>query len=199
MSIRLTRIYTRTGDDGSTALVGGERVRKTALQVEAYGTADELNSVLGLLRTMVDQLQERESALARESRIALPRLQNKLFDLGSLLACPLGSDAGSMPKVTDEDVAWLEQRMDDMNADLPELRSFVLPGGGMLNAYAHLARTVCRRLERVMWAVNDEAGGGLDPTLLTWVNRLSDYLFVYARWAALRCGETEYLWEHPLR
>jgi cob(I)alamin adenosyltransferase len=197
MGIKLTRIYTRTGDSGETALVGGERIRKTAIRVEAFGTADELNSVLGILRTLIDQHGNQKSALVVDSRIALQRLQNRLFDLGSLLASSDATHAG-MPEIGAVDITWLEQEIDRMNESLPSLSSFVLPGGGMINAHAHLARTVCRRLERSMWRLQEESGTVPEP-LLVYVNRLSDYFFVYARWAAQQNGEPEYLWEHPLQ
>jgi cob(I)alamin adenosyltransferase len=198
MAIKLTRIYTRTGDDGSTALVGGSRVSKTDPHVEAYGTVDELNSVLGILRTLVDQREDAGSRLVRASREDLYRLQNQLFDIGSILATPGGTRHEGMPQVGAEDIAWLEQRIDAMNAELKPLDSFVLPGGGMLNAHAHLARTVCRRLERVLWRTQ-ESTHDVPAAVLTFANRLSDYLFVYARWAALCSSEQEYLWEHPLK
>jgi cob(I)alamin adenosyltransferase len=198
MGIKLTKIYTRTGDDGSTALVGGARVSKTDLHVEAYGTVDELNSVLGILRTLVDQSEDTTSRLVRTSREDLHRLQNRLFDIGSILATPGGTSYEGMPQINSEDIAWLEQRIDAMNAEMKPLDSFVLPGGGMLNAHAHLARTVCRRFERVLWRVQESAND-VPAAVLTFANRLSDYLFVYARWAALCNGEQEYLWEHPLK
>ncbi|MFO1436287.1 MAG: cob(I)yrinic acid a,c-diamide adenosyltransferase [Gammaproteobacteria bacterium] len=197
MGIKLTRIYTRTGDSGETALVGGERVRKTTTRVEAYGTADELNSVVGILRTLVEQHAHPESSFVTNSRAALQKLQNRLFDLGSLLAASDATHAG-MPQISAADITWLEQEIDRMNENLPSLNSFVLPGGGMVNAYAHLARTVCRRLERSMWRLQEEAANVPEPALV-YVNRLSDYLFVYARWAAQQNGESEYLWEHPLK
>ncbi len=198
MAIKLTRIYTRTGDDGFTALVGGRRVSKTDLHVEAYGTVDELNSVLGILRTLIDQLEDTGGRLVRDSREDLHRLQNRLFDIGSILATPGGSHYEGMPRVDEEDIAWLERRIDAMNAELKPLDSFALPGGGMLNAHAHLARTVCRRLERVLWRAQETAHD-VPAAVLRFANRLSDYLFVYARWAALCGGEQEYLWEHPLK
>ncbi len=198
MAIKLTRIYTRTGDDGSTAMVGGGRVSKTDLRVEAYGTADELNSVLGIVRTLVDQREDADNRLVRASREDLHRLQNRLFDIGSILATPDGSRYEGMPQVGAEDISWLERRIDTMNAELKPLDSFVLPGGGMLNAHAHLARTVCRRFERVLWRLQERTHD-VPAEVLTFANRLSDYLFVYARWAALCGGEQEYLWEHPLK
>lgn len=198
MAIKLTRIYTRTGDDGTTAMVGGSRVSKTDLHVEAYGTVDELNSVLGILRTLIDQRADTCSRLVRDSLEDLHRLQNRLFDIGSMLATPGGSHHEGMPQLGEEDSAWLERRIDAMNAELRPLDSFVLPGGGMLNAHAHLARTVCRRLERVLWRVQESAHD-VPAAVLIFANRLSDYLFVYARWAALCGGEQEYLWEHPLK
>jgi cob(I)alamin adenosyltransferase len=198
MSIRLSKIYTRTGDTGTTALLGGQRIPKTSLQLEAYGTVDELNSVIGILRTHARQLPNLSSAVAVESAESLRYLQNRLFDLGSILATPFDSPGGNMPIIGEEDVRWLEEKMDRYNEVLEALPSFVLPGGGVLNAYAHLARTVCRRLERILWHLQEETQA-VPAIVLMYVNRLSDYLFVYSRWAAHELHESEFLWEHPLR
>ena len=190
--MRLDKIYTRTGDGGRTSLVSGERVKKSALRVEAFGTVDELNSFIGLLRTLGDgQGEGAEASMQAELR----RIQNDLFDIGSLLATR-GEAAAAMPAPDDARVRALEEWIDGMQADLEPLRSFVLPGGNLPNAYAHVARAVCRRAERSMWRLHEEEP--LPEVLLQYVNRLSDFLFVYARWIARTAGAAEYLWDRPL-
>ena len=195
MAIRITRVYTRTGDDGSTALVGGARVPKDSLRVVCYGDIDELNSVLGLARTFN---AEAEASAARDRlEDILKRLQNELFDLGSELATPAEAAYEGMFRVSGGDVQALERLMDDCQKDLEPLQSFILPGGGPVSAFLHQARTVCRRAERnVLRLSRDEDVG---PFVLAYVNRLSDLLFVLSRWIAKQHGEREYLWERGLR
>jgi cob(I)alamin adenosyltransferase len=182
----LNRIYTRTGDDGTTALGTGERRKKYDLRIDAYGTLDELNAVIGIVR-----LHTAELAIDA----ALSRIQNDLFDVEADLCMP---DKGKGPggqrlTVTDVQVEWLEGEIDRLNDGLEPLRSFILPGGSPASAYLHLARTVCRRGERLMAALNDAAGESVTPAALKYINRLSDYLFV-----AGRClndqGRSDVLW-----
>jgi cob(I)alamin adenosyltransferase len=197
MAIRLTRIYTRSGDKGLTGLVGGARVPKDSPRLEAYGTIDELNAVVGMARTLAPEFRDRLGDKYDWYAEMLRRIQNELFDVGSELATPAGLDYPQRHRMGAQDVARLEQEIDDMQQELEPLNSFTLPGGGRLNAVLHLARTVCRRAERVCWAlrrieeVNDH--------LLAYVNRLSDHLFVQSRWVAKRLGEPEFLWERGLR
>ncbi len=189
--VRLTRIYTRGGDDGSTSLVGGERVGKDDLRIEAFGTVDELNATVGLCR-------ERNAAAGgdAEARAAidamLERVQQQLFDLGSGLATRLESRWPGQPVIQPDDVTWLEQRIDAMNEELEPLRSFVLPGGGPVGAMTHLSRTVCRRAERATYRLGLAEPIGADD--LRYLNRLSDFFFVLGRWVAKRHGEPETLW-----
>ena len=164
----LNKIYTRTGDDGTTALGSGARRKKYDLRVRAYGTLDEVNAVIGIVRLHVGGDQTLDAMLAH--------IQNDLFD------------------VTDIQVEWLEQRIDQLNADLAPLRSFILPGGSPAGAYLHLARTVCRRAERIMVELNDEPGEGVTPSALKYVNRLSDFLFVAGRHANDK-GASDVLWQ----
>jgi cob(I)alamin adenosyltransferase len=194
MAIRITRVYTRTGDRGETALVGGRRIPKDSPRIVAYGAIDELNSVLGIVRTLASK--ERSDAGARLIEI-LGRLQNELFDLGSELATPADAEYEGMWRVAEAEVRALERTIDECQKDLEILKSFVLPGGGLLGAFLHQARTVCRRAEiEILRLSRVEA---VTPLLLGYVNRLSDLLFVLARWIAKQEGETEFLWERGLR
>jgi cob(I)alamin adenosyltransferase len=197
MPIRLTRIYTRTGDKGTTALVGGKRVPKESGRLEAYGTVDELNSIVGIVRTY---LMEHEARLGSDYvwySEMLRRIQNELFDVGSELATPPDAEYEGMHKMSAAEVTLLENEMDRMEKDLEPLKSFTLPGGGVLNAFLHQARTVCRRAERVLWAVKREEE--ISDQDIIYINRLSDHFFVQSRWIAKRLGEAEFLWDRGLR
>lgn len=183
----LNRIYTRTGDDGTTALGTGERRKKYDLRVTAYGTLDELNAVVGLVR-----LHARDDA---QLDVMLARVQNDLFDVEADLCMP---DQGKGPggarlNITDAQVTWLEQQIDALNEGLAPLRSFILPGGTPAAAWLHLARTVCRRAERLMVQLRDQPGESLTPQALQYVNRLSDFFFVAGRHANDR-GHKDVLW-----
>jgi cob(I)alamin adenosyltransferase len=180
----LNRIYTRTGDDGTTALGSGARRKKYDLRVEAYGTVDEANAVIGLVRlhTAGDALDA-----------ALARVQNDLFDVEADLCLAEKGPGGARLTVTDTQVAWLEAEIDKLNAGLEPLKSFILPGGSAASAYLHLARTVCRRAERIMVELKDKAGEGVSAPSLKYVNRLSDYLFVAGRYANDK-GRGDVLW-----
>ena len=180
----LNRIYTRTGDDGTTSLGSGARRKKYDLRVEAYGTVDEVNAVLGLVR-----LHTAGSALDA----ALARIQNDLFDVEADLCLSEKGPGGARLTVTDAQVAWLEAEIDRLNGELEPLKSFILPGGSEASAYLHLARTVCRRAERIMVELNDEKGEGVSAPSLKYVNRLSDYLFVAGRYANDK-GARDVLW-----
>jgi cob(I)alamin adenosyltransferase len=181
----LNRIYTRTGDDGTTSLGSGARRKKYDLRVDAYGTLDEVNAVLGLVRLHTAD----DMALDK----ALSRIQNDLFDVEADLCLAEKGPGGARLTVTDAQVAWLEQEIDRLNEGLEPLRSFILPGGSAASAYMHLARTVCRRAERVMVALKDTAGEEVSGPSLKYVNRLSDYLFVAGRYANDK-GARDVLW-----
>ena len=192
--MQLSRIYTKTGDQGQTSLVGGDKVSKSDPRLEAYGSVDELNAHLGMLRTCAERLKSDWSiALVQQ----LKTIQNKLFDVGSDLATLPESPYKNKELIVAEDLTQLENWLDVMNEHLPSLRSFTLPGGGELNAWAHLARTVCRRAERETCRLGETSEGTGDA--LRYLNRLSDYLFVVSRFVSLRMGEAEYLWERPLK
>ena len=196
MTISITRVYTRMGDKGTTALVGGKRVPKDSARIAAYGTIDELNSVLGLARVFNEErLGEGEKHRWLDG--VFRRLQNQLFDLGSELATPEGAAYEGMHRIGDAEVKELETLMDRCQKDLEPLKSFTLPGGGRIGGYLHQCRTVCRRAEREIVALSR-----LEPVsegVLRYVNRLSDLFFVLSRWVGKRLGETEYLWERGLQ
>jgi cob(I)alamin adenosyltransferase len=191
--MRITRVYTRTGDKGTTGLVGGKRVRKDHVRIEAYGTVDELSCVLGLARTFNGKANgppEATTLLDKMLRI----VQNDLFDVGADLATPADARWENMRRVGDQQVKALELWIDGMNKDLGPLKEFVLPGGGPTAAFLHQARTVCRRAERVVVRLMEEEQD-VGSDVLRYLNRLSDALFVAARWVAKQQGEAEYMWE----
>ena len=184
----LNKIYTRTGDDGTTALGSGGRRKKYDLRIAAYGTADETNAAIGVARLHTAGDAALDAALAR--------IQNDLFDLGADLCTPGQGKGpgGARLTVTVKQVAWLESEIDRLNAELAPLRSFVLPGGGLAAAYLHLARTICRRAERLTAELKDKAGESVTPEVLKYLNRLSDYLFVASRYANGK-GAGDVLWK----
>jgi cob(I)alamin adenosyltransferase len=181
----LNRIYTRTGDDGTTSLGSGERRKKYDLRVAAYGTLDEVNAVIGLIRL--------HTAVEAALDAALARIQNDLFDVEADLCLSEKGPSGARLTVTEAQVAWLEREIDRLNAELAPLRSFVLPGGSPAAAYTHLARTVCRRAERLMVELKDTPGETVTAPSLQYVNRLSDFLFVAGRWMNDK-GARDVLW-----
>lgn len=190
--LALNRIYTRTGDAGETGLAGGQRVPKDSLRIEAYGTVDELNSLLGLAAVTCGENVEAQPRLAILSAI-LRRVQHELFNLGSILATLPADVHPQQARVTDTEIAQLEREIDVMNEDLAPLRSFVLPGGTRLNAELHVARTVCRRAERMVVAL--ARSEEVPAEAVRYLNRLSDALFVFSRWANHVLGAPEVLWE----
>jgi cob(I)alamin adenosyltransferase len=181
----LNRIYTRTGDDGTTSLGSGERRKKYDLRVAAYGTLDEVNATIGLVR-----LHTEGTALDPP----LARIQNDLFDVEADLCLSEKGPGGARLTVTAAQVAWLEGEIDRLNAELAPLRSFILPGGSPAAAYLHLARTVCRRAERLMVELADQPGESVTAPSLHYVNRLSDFLFVAGRYANDK-GAADVLWQ----
>jgi cob(I)alamin adenosyltransferase len=188
----INRVYTRRGDQGETSLAGGQRVPKDGPRIEAYGTVDELNSFLGAARVTASELAATEARLSRLAAVLL-RVEHELFNLGSILATLPEDVHPKQARVTDAEVARLESEIDRMNADLPPLRSFVLPGGSRLNAELHICRTVCRRAERAAVALGRVEP--VPPEAVRYLNRLSDALFVWSRWASHVTGAPETLWE----
>jgi cob(I)alamin adenosyltransferase len=193
--LRITKVYTRTGDRGLTRLVGGQQVKKNHIRIEAYGTVDELNAVVGIVRTWSARSGAAPEVVARLDA-HLHRVQNDLFDVGADLATPADSRWPNMNRVGDLEVERLEGWIDLLNDELPPLQEFILPGGGPVGATFHQARTVCRRAERQVLAlmdVEEDVGDGV----MRYLNRLSDYLFVAGRWAAKAMNEPEFMWTRP--
>jgi cob(I)alamin adenosyltransferase len=177
------KIYTRTGDQGTTALFGGKRVSKADLRIDAYGTVDELNSVIGLVRDQEVNVKRRDT---------LVRIQNTLFVIGSVLATEPGNEKVKIPSLEEVDITFLEREIDAMEAELEPLRFFILPGGHASVSTCHIARTVCRRTERIVTALHEQETPY--PVVIKYLNRLSDYLFVLSRKMAKELGVEETAW-----
>ncbi len=189
--MRITKVYTRTGDAGKTRLAGGQQVWKDSLRVEAYGTVDELNSSVGLVRVFN---AEQAGQVPEAGRLdeELRWVQNKLLDLGGILATAPGQTFENMPHVAAQDITRLERLIDECQKSLAPLKEFILPGGGKVSGLLHHARTVCRRAERLCVRLSREES--VDALVIKFLNRLSDTLFVLARWVAKTQGEPEFLW-----
>jgi len=198
---KLTRIYTRTGDDGTTGLVGGQRVKKNALRIEAYGTIDELSSAIGLARTALTDVMRtrpvqdlhRAQTVARELDAWLAWTQDALFNLGSDLATLPKDRWDGMPLIGPDDATALERAIDRAQRDLEPLANFIHPGGAYPGAFLHQARTVCRRAERLLIGAREQ-GEEITPEAVRYVNRLSDALFVWSRWINHALDQPEHLW-----
>ena len=190
--MRITKVYTRTGDTGRTRLAGGQQVWKDSLRVEVYGTVDELNASVGVVRAFNADGPGTKASVARLER-ELRWIQNKLFDTGGILATVPGQTFKNMPQIVPTDIKRLERMIDGCQKDLTPLKEFILPGGGKVAALLHHARTVCRRAERECVRLSREEPS--DPVLVKFLNRLSDALFVLARWVVKVQGGQELLWE----
>jgi cob(I)alamin adenosyltransferase len=189
---KLTRIYTRTGDNGTTGLVGGQRVKKNALRIETYGTVDELSSAIGLARTAMRPLLATHPRAARLDEW-LAWTQDALFNLGSDLATLPKDRWEGMPLINAGDITALERAIDEAQKDLEPLNNFIHPGGSEPGAFLHLARTVCRRAERLLVTLREE-DEGVSLETQHYLNRLSDALFVWSRWINAEMRVPEYLW-----
>ena len=186
--MRIDRVYTKGGDSGETSLIGGDRVGKDHLRLECYGTVDEVNATLGLVAVALAS-----SAAGPHLSPIISRVQNELFNLGAELAAPDAERREKLPRIEQRHVDALERDIDAVNDDLPPLTSFVLPGGGAASAAFHLARTVCRRCERLVVRLSRDADvGGELPVI--YLNRLSDALFVWGRWCSWKDQQPELLW-----
>jgi cob(I)alamin adenosyltransferase len=181
-----SKIYTKTGDAGRTSLIGGTKVPKSHIRINAYGTVDELNAFIGLLSDQLSDMHSRE--LLRE-------IQDRLFTIGSSLACdPDKEVAMKIPDLKESDILLLENEIDAMNEKLPEMKSFILPGGHVAVSTAHICRTICRRAERIIVELDALEPLG-QPLIIKYLNRLSDYLFVLARYIGQLLGAEEIKWE----
>ena len=178
------KVYTKKGDKGTTQLIGGTRVPKSSLRIEAYGTVDELNSYIGLLR---------DQQIDQKHIVQLLEIQDRLFTMGSLLAVDKKGTKMELPKLHESDVTNLEEWIDDLESNLEPMTSFVLPGGNVSVSHTHIARCVCRRAERITVDLSNDAD--IDPLLLTYLNRLSDYLFVLSRSLTKELNATEIPWK----
>lgn len=178
------KIYTKTGDKGTTALFGGARVPKHHIRIESYGTVDELNSYIGLLR---------HRDIGTENQDTLGEIQDRLFTLGSILASDPSKNNLKVPELHDDDISLLEKEIDRMTELLPEMRSFVLPGGNDSVGFCHIARCVCRRAERSVVHLGENES--IDPMVVTYLNRLSDYLFTLSRLITQQDGAPEVPWK----
>jgi len=193
--VRITKVYTRAGDKGETSLVGGKRVPKDSPRIDAYGTIDELNSIVGLARVFNEESLDAGDAHQFLNGV-LCQIQDELFDLGSELATPPEFFQEGMYRVSKNEIERIEKLIDQCQKDLEPLKSFILPGGGRIGAYLHQCRTVCRRAERELWRFSRTEEINVDA--LKYVNRLSDLFFVLSRWIAKQTGEREYLWQRGL-
>ena len=180
------KIYTKTGDKGTTSLIGGTKVPKSHLRIEAYGTVDELNSYIGLCRDVLSEENSRQTLL---------HIQDRLFTIGSLLACDPEKQTGmKIPELTEADIHLLEQQIDAMNEIIPPMKFFVLPGGHPVVSHLHIARCVCRRAERCCVRLEQETPGD-NPVVIKYLNRLSDYLFILGRYMAHLLKAEEIAWK----
>ncbi len=188
------KIYTKSGDQGLTKLVDGRECSKADLRVETYGTVDELNSQIGLLNSFLTESEPNSSQKAVQS--FLLQVQNQLFNLGSHIACESSETRKLLPPLREEWVEWIEKKIDDMDAELPELKNFILPGGIKSASQGHVARTTCRRAERLVVALIDEGNKEIELTIcLKYLNRLSDFFFVLSRWLNMKNQISDQLWQ----
>lgn len=194
---KFTRIYTRTGDDGTTGLVGGARVMKNSLRIDAYGTIDELSSHIGAARSAMHAQLDRDEGMRRLDAW-LSWTQDVLFNLGAELATPADKRWEGMPLASPQDASALERAIDEAQRDLPPLAQFIHPGGCASGAQLHVARTVCRRAERLMVTLREQEPE-ISAEAIRYVNRLSDALFVWARWVNQRLGVPEHVWNATTR
>ena len=209
--MRITKVYTKGGDKGNTSLVGGDRVPKNHPRILAYGTVDELNAIVGIIRTFL-QKEEGHGSVIEKIDPMLYQIQNDLFNVGADLATPVGHRWEGMIRIDNKGIQQMEGWIDELNEDLPPLKEFILPGGGFVGAFFHQSRTVCRRAERdvlglqleLMEHLSKDDTSESQPSKqeseelffpLTYLNRLSDFLFVAGRWAAKELGEIEFMWK----
>jgi cob(I)alamin adenosyltransferase len=184
--LKKMKIYTKTGDDGTTSLISGKRLLKSHPRIETYGSVDELNAHIGLLRDL---------EINQSRKNILTEVQDRLFTIGSLLASDPQGVNFSLPELFEKDVLFLEEQIDEMNCDLPPMTNFVLPGGHIAVSYCHIARTVCRRAERMTIALAEDKTENVSFLIIRYLNRLSDYLFVLSRLMTYELGAEEVIWK----
>jgi cob(I)alamin adenosyltransferase len=189
----MAKIYTKKGDQGETCLVSGEKVLKSHLRLETYGTLDELNSCIGVAFSHMNLSPQKKKIFKTLGNI-LTQIQNDLFNIGSQLACADPKLQKKLPNITDDDVLKLEEVIDDLTEIIPPLKNFILPGGSISSSALHVARTVCRRAERLCIKLRD-SNTSVEPTIIHYLNRLSDLLFVIARFCNKTEGFTEVEWK----
>ncbi len=190
----MAKIYTKTGDAGITSLLGGTRVAKDDLRVEAYGTVDELNSHMGVICILVQQLKEKDEVIWPHYLEEIRHIQNQLFVVQTLLATEKDDVLAKLPQLSAEAVDQLEHWIDELSEKVPPMKAFVIPGGTMLSAQCHVARTICRRAERRVVSLMHDAK--VPPALQRYLNRLSDYLFSFSRFAVFAEGQQEIVWQN---
>ncbi|MFN4973831.1 MAG: cob(I)yrinic acid a,c-diamide adenosyltransferase [Bacteroidota bacterium] len=187
--VKINKIYTKNGDAGKTHLVGGAMIEKYSLKMCCVGEVDELNSHLGLIRTRVENSEYKPEIVN-----ALAKIQNDLFDIGAYIATDVTSEyKATLDIITEKHIQFLEDKIDEITEVIPELKSFVLPGGTELNSFLHIARTVCRRTERNLWKLSTEES--VSKSVLIYINRLSDFLFALSRYFITIADKKEYLWQ----
>tara|TARA_Y100001980_G_scaffold40847_1_gene18120 strand:+ start:845 stop:1447 length:603 start_codon:yes stop_codon:yes gene_type:complete len=193
-NIRINKVYTRNGDKGKTSLIGGVKIDKDDLRIDAYGTIDELNSVLGLTISEINKIENKK---IKEKTIKIfTRIQNELFNLGSSLSRLDIDKESDFPSIKRINIIKLENEIDEFNLNLPELTSFVLPGGSSINALLHFSRTICRRSERICVTLSKRSK--IDENVIPYLNRLSDLFFVLSRWFSHKMNKPENLWDPKL-
>ena len=186
--MRITKVYTKTGDKGITGLADGSRVPKNHPRIQAYGSVDELNAIIGIIRSLMAETNSNLESMDKSLYV----IQNNLFNVGGDLATPKSARWENMALITSDSIADLEEDIDELNQDLPPLKEFILPGGGKIGAFFHQARTVCRRAERDVISLMQVED--IESAPMTYLNRLSDYLFVAGRWIAKELNEKEVFW-----
>ncbi len=186
--VRINKVYTKAGDRGTTQLIGGDKVKKYNARIDCYGTVDELNAAIGMCLSALDNSKASEQLISK-----LVRIQNELFNVGTQLATPDANRRAELPNIRPELISLLETEMDALNESLPDLTSFVLPGGSECSARFHVARTVCRRAERMVVELAEDEE--VDDLHISYLNRLSDTLFVFGRYCLAADGLPERLWE----
>lgn len=192
--MKKSKVYTKTGDSGETSILTGERVKKFDPRIAVYGDIDELNAYVGVVcSSLTDSKSENLKKIIAE----LQSIQSELFNIGAVVSCPQEKrESFKLKLVTEEKLTWLESRIDEYDSNLPVLKNFILPGGGLASSFVHVCRTVCRRAERECVHYNETLNGDIPELTIKYLNRLSDYFFILGRYVVLESGEKEILWKN---